>query len=341
MQSVTIGRNQAGQRFDKFLHKYLPEAGSSFLYKMLRKKNITLNGKKAEGKEILSEGDVVQCFFSEETFAKFGGRPAEREGLKNTLEEYFDAYGKIKGVTVLYEDDHMVLLNKPAGVLTQKAAPGDLTLNEWLIGYLITEGKMAEDELFTFRPSVCNRLDRNTSGIVLCGKSLAGSQALGRVIRDHSLQKYYRTVCVGTIKEDLLLDGYLSKDPFVNRVTIEKEPASSDYIRTAFHPLFAQGGYTLLEVRLFTGKTHQIRAHLASIGHPIIGDGKYGSHKENDVFRRRFGLNCQLLHAHHVIFPEVFPKEETVLEKVRGQQITAPCPLLFEKIVRKLSLCRA
>lgn len=336
MQSVTISVNQAGQRLDKFLHKYLPHAGTSFLYKMLRKKNITLNGRKAEGKEMLSVGDEVRFFFSDETFEKFSGMVI----ASNTGEvtEYLHTYQNLKGVQVLYEDDNIVLLNKPVSILTQKAAPKDVSLNEWLIGYLLETNAITPEELHFFRPSVCNRLDRNTSGIVLCGKSLAGSQALSRIIRERTLQKFYRTICVGELTQDRNLNGYLYKDAKSNRVTVcKKLPEASqdkDYspIQTAYHPIVWKAGYTLLEVELITGKTHQIRSHLASIGHPIIGDGKYGRKEENRRFRESDSLQNQLLHACRV----VFPAEESVLKPLSGREFIAPYPKLFKRLERKL-----
>lgn len=363
MQSITIGNNQAGQRLDKFLLKYLPNAGIGFLYKMLRKKNITLNGKKAEGKEILEKGDVVQCFFSEETFAKFSGRENKAALVDDRTEQfdsacikkhtdddqYSEAYEKLKEIAVLYEDSHVVILNKPVGILTQKAAPDDLTINEWLIGYLLDSGGISKEDLYTFHPSVCNRLDRNTSGIVLCGKTLAGSQALSCVIKERSIHKFYRTVCVGELKKDILREGYLQKDTSANKVLIrnnKQNESNNSFIRTAFRPLLAANGYTLLEVELFTGKTHQIRAHLASIGHPIIGDYKYGNQKQNEHFRAEYGLRNQLLHAYRVEFPEChelpeqnFPKrEKNVLEDLAGREIIAPCPELFLRITEGLGL---
>ena len=202
MQSVTIGVNQAGQRLDKFLHKYLPHAGTGFLFKMLRKKNITLNGRKAEGQELLSVGDEVRFFFSDETFEKFSGMTVSgmtKTAKTDETEEYLRAYKVLQGVQVLYEDDNIVLLNKPAGILTQKAAPKDISLNEWLTGYLLETNAITAEEFHSFRPSVCNRLDRNTSGIVLCGKSLAGSQALSRIIRERTLKKYYHTISANFI----------------------------------------------------------------------------------------------------------------------------------------------
>lgn len=335
MQLVTITPNQAGQRFDKFLHKQLPEAGSGFLYKMLRKKNITLNGKKAEGKEILAVGDEVKFFLADETFEKFAGKQTV---AKDTVpKEYELAFQKLKGITILYEDENILIVNKPVGILTQKAEGKDLSLNEWLIGYLFHTGALSKEDFATFHPSVCNRLDRNTSGIVLCGKSLAGSQALSRVIKERTISKFYRTICVGRLEGEQKLQGYLCKDVATNKVTIRKEAVSADdnYIETAYKPITSNKEYTLLEVELITGKTHQIRAHLASTGHPIIGDYKYGIRKVNDTCKKDFALESQLLHAYRIVFPAA---EEGALAGMSGKEIIAPLPKQFERIATELSL---
>lgn len=361
MQSVTIGPNQAGQRFDKFLHKYLPQAQTSFLYKMLRKKNITLNGKKAEGKEILQLGDEVKLFFSEETFTKFAGDVSsvtettsqQSASMKNpqsskalpeankALRQYYDAYGKFKGITVIYEDEHALILNKPAGILTQKAQGADLSLNEWMIGYLLHTNGITPQELRSFKPSVCNRLDRNTSGLVLCGKSLPGSQALSRLIHDRSVRKFYRTITGGMITAQERIEGYLVKDKKTNKVKIyEKASKDSDAepICTAYQPLAAirkpaqiPQGLTCLEVELITGKTHQIRAHLSSTGHPLIGDHKYGNKAINDYFSRRHNLTNQLLHAYRLEFPDM----TGALSGLSGRNIVAPLPHYFETLVKE------
>lgn len=339
MQQITIGNNQAGQRLDKFLRKYLPEAGSSFLYKMLRKKNITLNGKKAEGKEMLQVGDEVRFFFSDETFAKFSGGKACATQTNDVTTPFQKAYRKLKEcneIKILYEDDHILIVNKPAGVLTQKAAPSDLSLNEWLVGYLLTTGKLDAGELETFRPSVCNRLDRNTSGIVLCGKSLAGSQALSRVIKERTIQKFYRTICMGALQQDRLLEGYLYKDEATNKVTVLSAPKEqATPIKTAYHPILTTAAYTLLEVELITGRTHQIRAHLASIGHSLIGDYKYGNRRNNDALKAQYGLEAQLLHAYRIQFPD---NETGVLSDLNGREMIAPIPPLFQRIAKDMGL---
>lgn len=355
MQSVTIGNNQAGQRLDKFLHKYLPLAGGNFLYKMLRKKNITLNGKKAEGREILSVGDEVRVFFSDETFAKFSGRiPAPvaggaepgtavehkaggtAGGLSSTG-EYEIAYKKIRGVGILYEDDDFLILDKPAGVLTQKAQAGDVSLNEWMVGYLLSRNPALAEELATFRPSVCNRLDRNTGGIVLGGKSLRGLQYLSECLKERGVRKFYRAICVGRLEGAAQIKGYLVKDAAGNRVRIAGSPGEFEGgaapVHTVYRSIACTGEYTLLEVELITGKTHQIRAHLAGIGHPLAGDAKYGSEPVNRMLKQRYGLGYQLLHACRVEFPET---ASDAGRRLGGRSFCAPEPVLFRKMLKAL-----
>ncbi len=357
MQSVIIGPNQAGQRFDKFLHKYLPEASSGFLYKMLRKKNITLNGKKAEGKEMLKEGDEVKLFFAEDTFAKFSGVTGaiETNGAKvasgsesgQKTAEYEAAFLKLRNIHIIYEDEHVLVLNKPVGILTQKASNTDMSLNEWMIGYLLHNGSITKEDLQTFKPSVCNRLDRNTSGLVLCGKTLAGSQALSRLIHDRSVRKFYRTIVGGAVTKGGRIEDYLVKDEKTNTVSVfatqtgraanttPKDNGKAELIRTAFIPLKLLGNrYTYLEVELITGKTHQIRAHLASIGHPLLGDYKYGNNRLNEPFKQQYHLSSQLLHAYRL----EFPKLTGTLVGLSGRTIIAPLPKIFEKILNDYNI---
>lgn len=357
MQSVIIGKNQAGQRLDKFLHKYLPLAGTGFLYKMLRKKNITLNGKKAQGSELLALNDRVDCFFSDETFSKFSGRevvqkltaPAfSSDRLQRLMEEYDEAYLKLQGIGVLYEDDDILILDKPAGILTQKAAAQDLSLNEWAAGYLLSRDPGLRQDLETFRPGVCNRLDRNTSGIVLFGKSLAGLQYLGECLKGRRIRKFYLTVCAGRLTEPMTLEGFLSKDSADNKVTVRQSFRESQELScqrmpeegmspvcTVFRPLCSTEGYTLLEAELITGKTHQIRAQLAAVGHPLIGDGKYGRESVNKKMRGMYGLSHQLLHAYKVQFPEESSGCGALLN---GRTVCAPCPKMFLRLQKGLGL---
>lgn len=344
MQSFQIGANEAGQRFDKFLQKYMPEASMGFFYKMLRKKNITLNGKRAEGKELLQTGDKIAFFFSDETFHKFRGKTAgaslrtNREhtsGINRSQNsEYKRAYETLKGIQILHEDDHVLILNKPAGILSQKASDQDLSLNEWMIGYLLASGQISETALETFKPSICNRLDRNTSGLVLCGKSLAGSQELSRLIRERSVRKFYRTFVKGKMTDSAHITGYLTKNEKSNKVSVSKEPctdAKSERIETSYEPLQVFPDRTYVEVELITGKSHQIRAHLASTGHPLLGDTKYGDSSINNAYRQKYGIRWQILHAYRMEFPML----TGALAALSGQTVIAPLPEIYIALLNK------
>ena len=312
MQEVTIGKNEAGQRFDKFLFKYFKEAGSGFIFMMLRKKNIVLNDKKASGKEILELDDSVKIYMKDETIAKFRG------------EANFDVTSS--DIDVVYEDENVLIVNKPAGVLSQKADDNDVSLNEMIISYLLENQSLTEEELQTFKPGICNRLDRNTSGLVVAGKTLKGLQVMSEVIKERAVDKYYLTVVDGILDEGLELDGYLLKDEKTNKVSISKSDNGGDEIKTSFEPIDFGEGVTILEVKLITGKTHQIRAHLASIGHPIIGDRKYGNEKTNKKYPK---IKNQLLHAWILKFndlPEGF-------EELAGKRIMADYPSEFNQFM--------
>lgn len=324
MKRVIVSSNEAGQRMDKLLAKYLREAPKSFLYKMLRKKNITLNGKKAQGSEKLEAGDEILFFLSDETYEKFSGKPQS--------DQLFDqSEHSIKHIPVLYEDEHLLFLNKPAGVLSQKSKPDDFSLNEYVIAYLLQEGVLTEKELVSFRPSICNRLDRNTSGIVAAGKTLKGLQQLSEMFRNRTMEKYYLTIVAGQITEATYIHGYLKKNEKTNKVTVKREPFEDALeIETAYRPLAYTAAYTLLEVHLITGRTHQIRAHLASTGHPIIGDTKYGNQELNMQMKRKYHLSAQLLHAWRMYFPSA----KDALSGLCGKTISAPIPEKFNKIIK-------
>lgn len=333
MYQKTITEREAGQRFDKYLHKLLPEAGSSFLYKMLRKKNIVLNEKKADGSEKIACGDVVSVYFAEATLRKFMGNG--KTGGQNMPDPAFPALSEaaFPDITVLYENAHILLADKPAGVLTQKAARKDVSLNEWLVDYLLQKKQISPEELRTFRPSACNRLDRNTSGIVLCAKSVPGAQMLSGALKARSLHKFYRLYVKGSLTEEQTIEGFLLKDESSNKVRIYADQRSdASLIRTRYIPIRQEPDKTLLEVELITGKTHQIRAHLASIGHPLLGDYKYGDRSFNEQYHKKFRVEHQLLHAYKVVFP---PLSEP-FEDISGSVFCAPVPEIFDRVRTKL-----
>lgn len=300
MKEFIIKNNESNQRFDKYLLKLLPNATKGFLYKMLRKKNITYNGKKATGNEMLKTGDVIKVFFSDDTFNKFS---RDIEEVKKDY-EYLKKL-EAKNIKVVFEDDNILIVNKPFNMLSQKANSTDISANEYLLGYLIRENKLSFDDFITFKPSVCNRLDRNTTGLLLMGKTLKGSQELSKMLKDRSLGKFYHAIVSGELTKGQHLKGFLTKNNSDNTVVISEKKISedSDIIETSYKPMKAGDGWTLLEVHLITGKTHQIRAHLASIGHPIIGDMKYGDIRINREYKDNYKIKSQLLHAYRLEFP--------------------------------------
>ena len=304
MKLITVHKQEEGQRLVKLLEAYLKEAPNSFFYKMLRKKNITLNGKKADGTEKLKCGDEIRLFLSDETYEKFAGKVQPKEKFP------------MAKLNIVYEDSNVIFINKPAGMLSQKSVPSDVSLNEYLLGYLEKSGQWKQEESKAFRPSVCNRLDRNTSGMVICGKSMAGLQQMAALLKDRSLHKYYLCLVKGVMTESQHLEGYLLKDENSNQVKIfQKETEGAAHIITEYEPLYTEGETTLLKVTLVTGKSHQIRAHLSSIGHPIIGDPKYGDRKVNAFFRETHGIKNQMLHAWKLTFPELAEPLDNLSEK--------------------------
>ena len=325
MKELIIHDNEAGQRLDKLLRKYLSEAPGSFIYKMLRKKNIVLNGKKATGNEHLKKGDSVKLFLADDTIAKFqaAGNTVE-ESIKNTVK-----------LDVIYEDQNVIFINKPSGMLSQKAKETDVSVVENVTAYLLESGQLTRENLKTFRPSICNRLDRNTSGLIVAGKSLAGLQQMGELFKKRTLKKYYLCIVKGRITEPAHIRGYLVKDEETNRVSLSKGGFSKDAkglpIETEYVPIAWNEEMTLLKVHLITGRTHQIRAHLASTGHPLLGDYKYGSKKWNDRSKKEWKIEDQVLHAYQLTMPGM--KKE--LENLSGKTFYAKVPEVFWKLIKE------
>lgn len=327
MKEIIIGKNEDDKRLDSFLKAYFPNASGGFLYKMLRKKNITLNGKKADGKEKLSVGDKICVFFADETYDKFRGN---QNNAQSKPRAGFQALKIIGDIPVIYEDDNVLFVNKPAGVLSQKSKSDDVSLNDWLVEYLLQSGAITEKELETYRPSICNRLDRNTSGLVICAKSLKGARCMNRMLKERTVDKYYRTIVSGKVSEGYSLKGYLYKDEVKNKVYIKENDPGDDrysYIETVFTPVEynSDKNLTMLEVKLVTGKPHQIRAHLSFTGTPIVGDIKYGGKPYE-------GVKYQLLHSYRLVFPDHMDEG---FEALAGKEFVAKLPNIYLKYFSK------
>ena len=353
MKEVTIYQTDAGQKVSRYLNVLLPGAGSGFLFKMLRKKNILVNNKKATGNEILKVGDTLQIYFSDETYEKFStGATGERSGASEKtgkvsvtkdpvqrLSDYHKAFRELGSISVVYEDEHILILNKPAGLLSQKAKAGDLSVNEWMIGYLLSKGALTAEQLNTFIPSVCNRLDRNTSGLILCGISLQGSRFLSAILKDRSLHKFYTATVHGAVQNAFYATGIITKDKKKNISVVTditkkilsdntentlitesealfSETDKAERIATACRPIRSGKRYgediTDLEILLLTGKSHQIRSHFKALGHPLFGDFKYETRSQRaddaKILTKGKDTHIQNLCAYRVVFPGDLPE---------------------------------
>ncbi|MCD8022161.1 MAG: RluA family pseudouridine synthase, partial [Lachnospiraceae bacterium] len=236
---------------------------------------------------------------------------------------------------ILYQDAHILLFHKPADMLSQKASVSDVSLVEYLNAYLLASGCMTQQQMQRTHPAICNRLDRNTSGIVIAGISLTGLQTMNRLIKERSIRKYDRCIVCGSMRGVGHLRGYLRKDKKTNTVTVKdtcsvSKPEGDDKaIETEYRVLSSANGLSLLEVHLITGRSHQIRAHLASIGHPILGDMKYGDASINRFYAASHGVDHQLLHAYRLEFPQI----EGTLSYLSGRTFCDPMPELFLQLV--------
>lgn len=299
--------------------RLLPLAPVSFLHKMLRKKNITVNGRKAEGSLRLTEGDEIRLYLSEETIGKF---------LKDYTAPLTDGSLKDTQLSVLFEDGDIIAVMKEAGTLSQ-GGPGDPGLPEMVLKYLADSGAVSEESLAHFRPAPANRLDRNTSGIVLCGKTLAGQRFLTEAVRERQIRKIYAVIVCGRMERPEEKVSYLLKDGSTNTVSVSERPVSgASEIRTSFVPAAGNDRYTLVRAELHTGKSHQIRAQLMAMGYPVLGDPKYGDRKINKRFFKETGIRRQMLHALKVIFSEDTARP--------GLSVTAPYP---EDFMRAFAFC--
>lgn len=354
MKTLIVSKNEAGQRLDKLLMKYLDAAPAGFIYKMLRKKNIVLNGKKADGAVKVEKDDEIRLYLSDETARKFsryfktqdppdsprgGAGNAENEKALAAAEACAArkpdaaAAACAGDIDVVFEDENIIIINKKAGVLSQKAKPSDTSVNEMIRAHLLRAAGADEKSFTGYAPAVCHRLDRNTSGIMVAGKSIAAQNILSEMFRERTIEKHYLCIVSGALSTAGRIEAGITKDAATNTVTVGDAGGEAARIITEFKPVASNSHFTLLDVTLVTGKTHQIRAHLAAAGHPVVGDAKYGDGDVNARFKREYGLTHQLLHAYSLKFPKDSPG---VLAGLSEREFFADPPEAFKRITEDL-----
>ncbi len=317
-----ITENEASQRIDKFLKRMLKDAPISFIYKMFRQKDVKVNGKKANIDYITKAGDEVDIYIKPALLEQF-----HKEALLRPVKADFE---------IIYEDENILVINKPKGLLVH----GDegekrITLQNMVLNYLKEKREWDPNSLDGFIPSPAHRLDRNTSGIVLFGKNLPTLQQLLELFRTREqIEKKYTLLVRGNVSENGKIDYALAKDSdkkIVRVVPVSKggKPALTLYKRIKNYSF----GYALVEAELMTGRTHQLRVHFASIGHPIVGDGKYGDFQVNEMFERMYGLKNQFLHASYFKFKKLDGK----LSYLSDKEFTSPLPEKEQKILDSIS----
>lgn len=302
MKSFVIKQNDANQRLDKFITKTVPSLPLSLMYKSIRTKNIKINSKRAKIDTRLNVGDIVDMYINDSFFTD--------------IKPHYDFLSASNKINIVYEDENVILVDKPQGLIVH---PDKTEFNDTLIGriqkYLYEKGEYDPENENSFKPTLANRIDRNTGGIVIAAKNAESLRVLCEKIKSREIDKKYLAVAHGKFeKSQDLLEGYLEKNSDKNKVYLSKKPFENALsIKTKYRVLDYKNGLTLLEILLLTGRTHQIRAHMASIGHPLLGDGKYGKMAED----KKIGFNKQALYSYNVKF--AFKEEGSLLDYLNGK----------------------
>ncbi|MDQ0148511.1 RluA family pseudouridine synthase [Eubacterium multiforme] len=316
---IEIGANEAGQRLDKFLRKLLKDVPLSAIFKALRKGDVRVNGKKQKEKYTLEINDEVEIRYIQ----------------SQKMTEKKETFIKVdpRSLKVAYEDENLLVVEKWPGILVHPDSNKKIpSLTDFVLSYLNGKGDYLPEKEITFTPASCNRLDRNTSGVVIFGKNFEGLRELNEIIREGKVKKYYNTLIKGKIK-DGLYKGYILKNEENNVSKVyDKKVKDSKEISMEVKTIQTDGAFSFLEIDLITGRSHQIRAHLAHLGNPIIGDEKYGDRQLNSYFVNKYGLEFQYLYAYKLNFKNIDGKLAYLKDKV----ITVALPPIFKKIKKDI-----
>ncbi|MDO5725063.1 MAG: RluA family pseudouridine synthase [Tissierellia bacterium] len=320
MREIIVDRNEHDQRLDRFLKKYLNKASTGFIYKMIRKKNIKVNDKRTSPEYMIQEGDSIKLFLSEETIEKM------------TEDRSFNVQNF--PINIVYEDENIILINKEAGVLSHAVRNQEFEHNivDTMISYLIEKKEYIPRVEKTFTPSICNRLDRNTTGFIIGAKNYIALKEINRALRMRGVDKFYQTIVRGNFKGEKTYQSFIEREGKKNRMVISDKSAHGRMVETGIKAIKNKNNFTLLEIELITGRTHQIRAQLKKLDLPIVGDRKYGDMITNRMFRNRFELKDQLLHCYRLRFRNL----EGELKYLNDLEFIATKPKQFEIIERSI-----
>lgn len=318
MKQFLVTSQESGQTLEKYVKKILNEVSLNIIYKLFRKKDIKVNGHWKDAKYVIHEGDEVKIYIQDELL-----NPSSKKIVgRNTIENL-----------VVYEDKNLLILNKPRGMLTQKANSRDYALDDRVIEYLVYKNEYSPEVNLAFTPGPAHRLDRNTSGLILFGKNIETLQYLFYLLKDKDeLEKHYYTLVKGEIFEDGEVNAPLKKDEETGKVIVDSVKDGAKRAKTIYKVVKRFNGYTLLDITLVTGRTHQIRVHMQYIGHPVIGDNKYGDFKENKYFEKNYGFVNQFLHAYKLAFIDV----NAPIEYMKNKEIIIELDKEYQNLLSKL-----
>lgn len=314
MKHIKINKNDENQRLDRFLLKLYPLMNKSLIQKYIRTKKIKLNKKRTNNSEILKEGDILDIYIYDEVLEKYEEKKKE---VKSSL-----------NLDIIYEDENIIIVDKPKGVLSHAASSDDFGVNvvDFIVDYLIENGEYNPKKEHTFRPSIVNRLDFNTEGLIIGCKNSNALRIFNDAIKDGSIEKYYRAVVYGKIVKEINIDESITKVEN-NVMKIDKYGKES---KTIVKPIKFCDRYSYIDIKLVTGRTHQIRVHMSSINHPIVGDRKYDK-IEGKVVSNKPNINSQLLLAYKLVFNDI-----KGLEYLNNREYISNMLIDFDKLANKI-----